>query len=168
MPYKDPEKSKANKREWVERNRKKYLAYQQEYQKKYREKHGEKLRKTSREWAAADPNRAHRASRNSYLKRNFGITADQYDHLLKKQSGVCACCGREPKNNALDRYGRPRMLAVDHDHDTGALRGLLCHSCNVGIGQLGDSISGLMRAVAYLERAASNRNLPTDLLEVTE
>ena len=52
---------------------------------------------------------------------------------------VCACCG------GSDR------LVVDHCHKTGALRGVLCHACNVGIGWLGDDLEGVMRAVKYLK-----------------
>jgi hypothetical protein len=66
--------------------------------------------------------------------------------MLAKQNGVCAICGKRPED---DRLGHG--LAVDHDHVTGVNRGLLCRDCNIGIGKLGDSISGLMRAVRYLE-----------------
>lgn len=56
----------------------------------------------------------------------------------KPADGKCECCGRV------------RPLVVDHSHGTGQFRGWICHSCNTGIGKLGDDIEGVMRAVAYL------------------
>ncbi len=61
------------------------------------------------------------AARPSHLLRNFGITLEDYQALLDKQNGRCAICRRLPAKN---------KLAVDHDHDTGAVRGLLCPPCN--------------------------------------
>ncbi len=52
--------------------------------------------------------------------------------------GECPCCGRT------------KMLVWDHDHDTGQFRGWICHKCNLGISQLGDSVAGLERALRYL------------------
>jgi hypothetical protein len=84
-----------------------------------------------------------RASR----KYNYGLTPQGYEALLEAQSGVCAICGKPPKG------GRNTMQhVVDHDHSNGVIRGLLCGSCNTAIGQLGDNLEGLMKAVAYLQR----------------
>lgn len=58
----------------------------------------------------------------------------------------CECCGKPPN-------GKHPRLNVDHDHETGRFRGWLCWTCNVGIGQLGDSIAGLQEAIRYLERS---------------
>lgn len=147
------------------RDRAKYLEYQKAYQKRYRELNREKLKQTSRDWAQADLDRAHRAIYNSYLKKNFGITVDEYEELLKNQQGLCACCGKKQAENALDGFGKPRRFAVDHDHVTGEIRGLLCHSCNVGIGLLGDAIQGLRKAMEYLEAFEKRRNLVDNSLE---
>lgn len=59
--------------------------------------------------------------RNSALRSRYGITTEQYDEMLAEQAGVCAICGNPPKK---------RRLYVDHDHDTGRVRGLLCAHCN--------------------------------------
>lgn len=76
------------------------------------------------------------------LRNNYGITLKEYNKILKKQEGGCAICG----TTALEQ-----ALSVDHDHDTGEVRGLLCSNCNRGIGLLGDSSDTLMRAAEYLQ-----------------
>jgi hypothetical protein len=80
-------------------------------------------------------------SRNSRLKRMFGITQEEYDELLKSQKKVCAICKLDP--------GGIR-LSVDHNHKTGQVRGLLCRNCNVGLGLFDDNPDLLHRAVFYL------------------
>lgn len=75
------------------------------------------------------------------LKFLYGITKEQYQKAFKKQGGKCAVCGKK------SHYA----LVVDHDHSTGKFRGLLCRSCNVAIGNLGDDADGLRRALRYLE-----------------
>src|SRR5882757_2270699 len=63
------------------------------------------------------------------LKKNYGITPEQYDEMLASQKGGCAIC--KTKNVST-------FLCVDHDHRTNVVRGLLCHPCNTGIGMLQD------------------------------
>src|SRR5882672_9589375 len=63
------------------------------------------------------------SSRARHLLKKFGITEEQYDELDRKQQGCCAVCGRHS-----DRF--KVRLSVDHDHDTGEIRGLLCINCN--------------------------------------
>lgn len=160
MSYKDPEKKKLADKAYAERNREKIAAYQKIYRQTYSAEHREELRQNSRDWAKADPERAHKSSYNSYLKKNFGITIEEFEDLLKKQNYLCACCGRHKDSNVSDGHGKVRRLAVDHDHSTGKIRGLLCTYCNVGIGYLGDSAEGLNKALAYL-----NRNLASNFQE---
>lgn len=69
--------------------------------------------------------------------------------MSEQQGGVCACCGNDP--TAHFKTGRP-TLVVDHDHETGVIRGLLCSPCNRAIGHLGDSVEGLQAAIDYLNR----------------
>lgn len=78
----------------------------------------------------------------------FGITPEQYTQMLEAQGGVCAICCQPERGRA--KNGRIKKLAVDHDHETGAVRGLLCANCNKGIGNLGDDPERLMAAAAYL------------------
>lgn len=77
------------------------------------------------------------------LKKNFGIDGDDYASLLTNQGGRCAICTGRP---------RSKRLAVDHDHQTGEVRGLLCKRCNHDLlGSAKDTVEILLRAVAYLE-----------------
>jgi hypothetical protein len=89
------------------------------------------------------------------LRTKYGITPEQYDAMNEAQGGLCAICGK-PETHAHKRLPGVRKLAVDHCHNTGKVRGLLCAICNRAIGLLGDDASLLRRAAEYLERAAVN------------
>ena len=78
----------------------------------------------------------------SNLKKRFGITVDQYAEMLDKQQGSCAICRTECVTG--------KRLAVDHCHETGRIRGLLCFNCNIGLGKFKDSTKMLETAIAYL------------------
>jgi hypothetical protein len=80
------------------------------------------------------------------IKRRHGLSRGAVSELWDSQSGRCACCGRE-----LDPLPS-RRTHIDHDHQTEEIRGLLCTSCNTGIGLLGDDSAGVERALAYLSR----------------
>jgi hypothetical protein len=84
------------------------------------------------------------ASRKSYLKRTYGITVEQYDTLLAAQSGLCAICGSAGRDDI--------SLHVDHDHATGAIRGLLCFRCNNALGDFDDDSARFYAAAEYLDR----------------
>ena len=94
---------------------------------------------------------------DAHLRRTFGITLAEYRDILVEQGGVCAVCGRPPTvalgipTRRQGRAVRPRLV-VDHNHETGEIRGLLCTPCNRGIGSLGDTADDVRRALAYLER----------------
>jgi hypothetical protein len=77
--------------------------------------------------------------------KRLGVSVEAVEARLAEQGGVCAICGGGPTGN----HGR---LVIDHNHTTGAVRGLLCGMCNQGIGSLKDSIPVLEAAVAYLRR----------------
>ena len=93
------------------------------------------------------PTRTPEEQRAYDLKRNFNLSIRQYDALLVAQGGVCAVCKEACPSG--------RRLAVDHDHATGAVRGLLCARCNPMIGYAQDDPSRLAAATAYLLRARS-------------
>jgi hypothetical protein len=80
--------------------------------------------------------------RERQLKNLYGIAIEEYNLLFQKQNGKCAICN----NTQLDR-----RLAVDHDHKTGKIRGLLCQKCNTALGRFEDNSELLKRAIQYLE-----------------
>jgi len=81
--------------------------------------------------------------RDSRLKYEFGITKKEYDSMLVRQGGGCGICGRTKQKSG-------RALAVDHDHNTGEIRGILCGNCNLMLGYAQDSTEILQRAIDYL------------------
>ena len=94
----------------------------------------------------------YKTDKNRKLKKAYGITLEQYEELLSKQDGKCSICGID--NNGKYR-NKPRAFAVDHCHNTGKVRGLLCSDCNTGIGLLKDNVNYLESAIKYLNK---NRN----------
>ena len=84
-----------------------------------------------------------KANADLNLKRNYGITLEDYDRMLEEQEGKCKICGTTEPN------GKGRFH-VDHNHDTQEVRGLLCHNCNRGIGYLRDDVSIILKALEYL------------------
>jgi Recombination endonuclease VII len=84
------------------------------------------------------------------LQRNFGISLQDYEDLLAAQGGACAVCGAL-NGTCIYSGEKTKSLAVDHDHKTGAVRGLLCNDCNRAIGQLKDNSELLRKAADYLD-----------------
>jgi hypothetical protein len=101
--------------------------------------------------------------RRSNLWAKYRITPEQYDALRAGQNYRCGICGIDEADVDLKRVGgRPRRdgqplfkvpLAVDHDHRTGVIRGLLCPSCNAGLGAFSDDPDRLCAAITHLESA---------------
>lgn len=92
--------------------------------------------------------------KDKYLKRNYGISYQQYQEMFDAQGGLCAICQR-PETRVYKKTGDVMMLAVDHCHKTGTNRQLLCSFCNHGLGNFGDDVTLLCAAIAYLERHAA-------------
>ena len=84
--------------------------------------------------------------RHYKLQYMYGITETDYQKMLEEQNGVCAICGI----NATIRKGAHIRLSVDHCHDTGKVRGLLCNRCNHAIGVFKDDPTLLKKAMEYL------------------
>jgi hypothetical protein len=74
------------------------------------------------------------------LKKRYGITLEQYNEMAAAQRGKCAICGLDP-STVEDWPPHHRVLHVDHDHTTGAIRSLLCNHCNRAVGFLRDDAS---------------------------
>lgn len=102
-----------------------------DYKKKYKEDNKSKLK-------------------DKQLREKFNITLDDYIKMLDEQNGCCKIC-KNPETAKNVKYGNTMMLAVDHNHQTGKVRGLLCSRCNPALGAFNDSIETLKLAIKYLE-----------------
>ena len=91
------------------------------------------------------------AARRRDLKRNYNITLEEYDAMYERQGGKCAICP------ATEPGGRWNHFAVDHDHETGAVRELLCNNCNTALGLMQDSSYLLRLAANYLDKHYGTR-----------
>ena len=109
--------------------------------KQWREDNIERFRENQRRMRA-NPEFKTR-SRAGHLQRKYGLSLDQYEAMLASQRGTCAICTRPP--------GEGRSLHIDHDHETGRIRGLLCFRCNNSLGDLDDDPALLRAALRYLE-----------------
>jgi hypothetical protein len=85
------------------------------------------------------------AAHERRVQATYGLEPGDYDRLLEAQGGVCAGCGPES-----GRSGKTKKLAVDHNHETGEVRGLLCSDDNRLLGRLRDNPAPLLRLAAYL------------------
>ncbi len=106
-----------------------------------------------RQWAREDRKRNPDKYKDISLKRQYGISLDDFNKMSEEQQGKCAICRK--KETALDpRTKQPRELAVDHCHNKGHIRGLLCSKCNIGLGAFKDSTELLQTAIDYLNTEA--------------
>lgn len=113
----------------------------------------EQAKKYASDWRLRNPGRVKAMDRATSLRSLYGITVQQYDEMLRSQQGVCAIC----KGSCASG----RNLAVDHDHNTGKIRGLLCGNCNQGIGRFSDDQEIMQAAINYINRHAASRPILT-------
>lgn len=99
-----------------------------------------------REYARDYPQIAREQQRKTKMKQNYGLTPEAYEAMLAGQGGGCAICGFPPPED------RRLFLDIDHDHETGAVRGLLCNRCNTMLGQSRDNPERLEAGAEYLRR----------------
>jgi hypothetical protein len=99
-------------------------------------------------WRAANP----RKKKNIALRRDFDITLEQYEGYLFEQNNKCKICQQPETVKTKD--GKVKDLAVDHNHLTGKVRGLLCQSCNVALGLIKDNPDIAIKLSEYLKRSA--------------
>jgi hypothetical protein len=93
-------------------------------------------------WHKSDAGK--RSTANTKLKARFGISVEEYERMLAEQSGKCRICAQE-----VSYMGH--KLAVDHDHASGKVRGLLCKACNLAIGNFKDDPALCIAAAEYLK-----------------
>jgi len=97
-----------------------------------------------RAWNATEHGK--RMKRDQALRKAYGITLEQFEAMIAAQGGVCPICREKISAMVKGRNG----AAVDHDHDTGQVRGIPCQPCNAALGTFGDNIETLERAIKYL------------------
>ena len=103
----------------------------------------ERRRRIQAEYRKANPKKF----KNYVLKSYYGITLEEYQAKLESQGNVCAICGQPEQ---VKRDGQVKALAVDHDHETGKVRGILCQACNKALGLLKDDVSLFQKSIDYL------------------
>lgn len=109
------------------------------------------VKEYARNWFKANPEKV----RGYRLKQLYGLSQAQYDEMLERQGGVCAICG---KPEARVQGGKVKALAVDHDHATEAVRGLLCDLCNRVLGLFEDDPDRFYAAASYLHTSGGRIN----------
>jgi hypothetical protein len=114
------------------------------YDRVYNQEHRERKALRAAVWRAKNREKVKRYRQDWHLRKKYGIGLDEYEKRLADQGGVCAICSL-PGEDTLD---------VDHDHKTGAVRALLCHLCNIGLGAFADDPARLERAMGYLKEHA--------------
>lgn len=108
------------------------------------------LAERQRAWAAR--NKA--SVRATRFKKKYGLSVEDYEKLARRAGGKCEACGGSIPHHLGDEADLRAKVAIDHDHATGAIRGLLCAPCNCAIGYMFDDPARLRAAADYLERKA--------------
>ena len=136
MPFKDAEKAKA---------------YMKEYHATWYKNNKEKRTKQITEYQKTKPEGWQKAiGRKCHLKQRYNVTPQEYESMLEAQNYKCAICGKDASESK--RGDKIESLHIDHCHKTKKIRGLLCHTCNTGLGHFKDKIENLLKAIDYLHK----------------
>lgn len=111
--------------------------------KRYRVEHPDKIREMRQNYKERRKEIRYKTDRNAHLKRKYKISESDYKVMYENQNGCCLICGIKKE------YGK---LCIDHSHQNGNVRGLLCSSCNFAIGLLKDDVKLVKRVISYLEK----------------
>lgn len=114
----------------------------------YARQHTATQTQKTRDWRREHPG----CRSTEHLSGRYALSRDEYNGMVTNQHGRCAICQRVPAG-----VGKMAVLRVDHDHDTGVVRALLCHTCNAGLGMFGDEAGLIERAAMYLRQHARTR-----------
>ena|SRR5579884_3381296 len=114
----------------------------------YFQKHRERELQKLKDWKKNNPKKVKAGN----LRNLYGISQEQYAELLSSQDHKCAICCKHKSKNVFDkRNNKVRDLAVDHNHVSKKIRGLLCYHCNIAVGMLKDDIKRAENLVKYLK-----------------
>jgi hypothetical protein len=158
MATKDKVKLRASQQRWIDKNKEKNLEYMRNWAKedrkknpeKYRQrdaqqriKHAERIKLYNKKWRTEHPAVYDSTLSKFYrIKYKYGITREEYEKMILDQNGLCGVCGV-----------LMRVPNVDHCHETGKVRGLLCVHCNSGLGSFSDDVNIMRQAIKYLDKA---------------
>ncbi|MCK9458440.1 MAG: endonuclease VII domain-containing protein [Proteobacteria bacterium] len=127
---------------WLKQNNPEYLKKQKDNCVEWTKKNKQRKKQVQKEWVAK------KDKDYNHIKklRQYGLTIDDYSFMLEQQGGGCAICGKPPKEG--------KRLHVDHDHNCGKIRGLLCFRCNFGLSYFAEDYQTLQRASEYIRNSA--------------
>ena len=131
-------------RAWRAKNKEKNAEYQSTYYKQYREENKEKLNAANKKWREENKEQNELVTETARLKRKYNLAREDYIALIEGQNNCCKTCGLPAKDNIQGK------LYVDHCHNTGKVRGLLCMKCNTALGLLNDDKELLQKMLEYL------------------
>jgi Recombination endonuclease VII len=96
-------------------------------------------------WVAKNPERSDERNRRYHLMKFYGLELDKFNEMIEDQNNKCPICKNELEET-------PRAKAVDHNHETGKIRSILCSLCNMGLGSFRDNEEYLRAAIDYLQK----------------
>lgn len=137
-PNSTPEQRKIWARNYYEKNKDKINMKSLEYQKLHPRDRSEYSKEYSKQWRE---NNQKEYKERTFRASGINLTYEEYIDLLEEQKGLCLICGGNRTN---------KILQVDHNHETGNVRGLLCSKCNTLLGMADDNIDILLSAIQYL------------------
>lgn len=111
----------------------------------WRELNPEKSREKIKELFSKNKEKYYNSHKDKQLKKKYNLSREQYERLLLETGGQCPICSRV---FGISAYTKP---VVDHCHETGKTRGLICRQCNIGLGAFRDNVRTMINATKYLE-----------------
>jgi uncharacterized protein YpuA (DUF1002 family) len=119
-------------------------AQKSEYDRKRYAEKADQIKQYQKKYKAENPDRKKQTQNKTHLKMRYGLTPHDKQKMLDEQNNCCAICGVE--------FVDAKATHVDHNHDTNKVRGILCRSCNIGLGHFKDSTEFLLEAIEYLKK----------------
>lgn len=143
MPYADPDREREAAKMRGRKYRERHPTASRDAQRRRRAKRPKECEALQTKWRKSNPERVARNNWAAFLKSRYRITPAEYEEMFTAQGGKCAICEEPPGDT---------RLAVDHDHQTGANRGLLCTKCNAGLAMLTDTPWKFRASLRYLAK----------------
>jgi hypothetical protein len=150
----NPERNRETARKWRIKNRERNLATKREWNKNHRESVNASIKRSMEK----KPDYYKQMQRNNRRKRDYGIDNAEYDRMFVEQEGRCAICQTDVPGASRGDF------CIDHCHNTGTVRGLLCFNCNVLLGTARDSIEVLEKSIAYLKESERKQKESLDIM----